>query len=356
MGDQPRLIILDARYNTRPFALAGRRMADLLRAPKPPLFVMPGRGIADRPDMVQDNGRLQEKPENANDLDFDALARKLKSTLQAGRDVVLMGPQRQTGQGVAKPPVNWAEDLAKAAGARLLGYRVDVNNNAKPEDPDPASDWPYAAWKTTDDATSFSIQVANDINRKAPRGGAKDIKGRLVTVVMDDKDARRDALRDALHSKQPVHLSDLDVLYRQLKREEENDPVGSGMVNDVRLGNNMFPMMEKELLNGLRSGRDQVVLVSSALMLRYPNLKPMLDAIGTVMETAPRHVAIRHGDQVEAPSQELLSWPDGMEQRDAAAALAHEICEHAEEEPSLEDLLNAPRADRRQVVMTKPTI
>ncbi|GAB5387177.1 MAG: hypothetical protein Alpg2KO_01450 [Alphaproteobacteria bacterium] len=341
---QPRLIVLDdssASYNLEHFA---QRLSHGLRGDRAPLVLM-----AHYPARTDTEKRFHtiHQPDRTC---WREMSKQAAAALADGRDVVLAGPVRS---GQAAPGEAWIARLAETAGARLVAHRMLFNHPDKPRpDPEPDHDWPVLDWVPLDETGDYARAAATRIEKATP-GQTASADGH-VYLLDCPLPKRRQKLASALAAQEGGGVLDVDALKHQISttgdlgKQPDHLPAKQREVKEA-----LWKRLEADASAILRKGKRLIVLPPTGkdedLTAFLAQLYPQYQRIGGG-EMICAQVTDGMTEQEPQDNALTLVWPKQADQDQAAEELAREIGSAAPE-PSLQDMLDMPLAERRRPLL-----
>ncbi|GAB5387615.1 MAG: hypothetical protein Alpg2KO_05830 [Alphaproteobacteria bacterium] len=337
---RPRLIILDTN---RPIPIEhnfARRLARGLRSAQPARLILP-IGLAKASEFHN-----PPPPESYADQWQQAFDKTVQA-LRQGQDVVMLGPLLGTpyvGQ-------DWAEQLADKAGARLIARRVVPTFGDTPATDDRVGHaWPFLPFPSVNDGADVARKLTASIDRDMPGKPAQDAQGQVLKpslYVVEARDAdRRDAL--SRHLAKQTGAVILDLI--QIRDKVWNTPpVCDWKESDykqITLERLFWDQLEEQAVDALRGGNPVLLLGDR---LSNDTSRSVADILARITDGEFRCVRVQ---KPGTASKDLgdgfvgLAWPQADSLDSAAQQLAAVIMTE-DTDPSLDDLLDLPPADRR---------
>ncbi|GAB5387178.1 MAG: hypothetical protein Alpg2KO_01460 [Alphaproteobacteria bacterium] len=345
---RPRLIILD--HNTPSDALENyaRRVANGLRTAKPPVIIAPSRPA----DVV--NGKPTGRLNGPLAKDWAKVEEQIEDALASGQDVVLAGPVTR-GDGEA-PGQDWADALAKRAGADLAGHRLVFAPDGQPpmEDDRPKHDWPPQHWNPISDGNGWPRDAARNIERRHP--GQNGPNGGHIHVIDCPDPEKRHALTAALSAQEGAMKLDIVSMLAAIRQSDKWKSVPETDYLKNMVAAQMWHELEEKAGAALRAGKPVVLgLPHLPEEQMQADLDLMIDQLERISGDRMHRTRIVQAGQAHDETGGFASyqWPETADQDEAAKAIAQQLGQGAT--PGLDDLLDLPPLDRRhRITLPRP--
>ncbi|GAB5387613.1 MAG: hypothetical protein Alpg2KO_05810 [Alphaproteobacteria bacterium] len=341
---RPRLIILDMSHVSEPLQRFAQRVANGVRSASAPLVLVPHQ--PPQTEMAKKLGSITQ-PQRS---DWQQAKNQIRQALSQGRDVVLAGPV-STGLGQA-PGMDWAENLAQEADARLVAHRlVFAPADKKLEDDNPGHPWPAMAWEPMDNTGLRGRAASALVEQRAP--GQPPAKPAQVYVLDGEQRYRRDALARKLVEQEQAVLLDVDFIRAHIRNSKPYVDWSDRLPRkDLEVNAKLWRRLEEEGAKALRAGKPVVLALpgrtNQALKDGLAQVMSQFERVGREKLIKARIVGKGAASQPE-DGFTSFEWPEDIPQDHAAEQLAQQIGK-ANIEPDLDDLLDLPPIDRRRPV------
>ncbi|GAB5387618.1 MAG: hypothetical protein Alpg2KO_05860 [Alphaproteobacteria bacterium] len=347
---RPRLIVLDAPHSSPPEELLAQRVARGLRQKQPPLVLVP---IKNRMAGMMGTHGMQPTHLEADKPKWADAAEQAETALKQGRDVVIMGPV------VTGPGTDWAQKIADAGSATLIGVRT-LNRLAegKPTDPRPDHDWMYRHFRSKDAAGAGARRIIAEAERIVPGPLCPQPAGSATPVLLVEQhdDQKRKALGQHLRREADAVVMDVDARRQAVSDSPDFQKLSAGPSRDQQVDAMMWAQLEADGQKALRSGKPVVV---TGKHLSSKTSIGIAELLANLVGTPPKQVRILPRDKSTADRGDGFSnygWPETRNTDQAARELSQYLLA-SDDEPGLQDLLDMPelfedtppKADRRRV-------